>query len=230
MKKMSILKRLVIELEDGSSKEIDFNKLSKDAQREICRIGVCSTPANAYPESYLLMHWKDGWQEVVAINGKNSELLRYYTIQRIEERGRLALELGESYPQLFIIKRVPRDIDSLLIMGNDYTKYYNLDLEMEINEGIFESGGKREYIKYNKTDTKYPHEPSDDRKVLNELLNSLKCEIDKKGLTAKELLAKEQSARIKEYKEIAHTMGIRGRELQSDVYGFIELMVRKLAT
>ena len=225
---MGILKRLIIEYEDGSTRELDFNRLNDSVRREICRVGVCSTPANTYSERYLLIHWKDGWQEVVAIEGDDSELLRYYVIQRIEERGRLALEVGASYPQLFIIKRMPRDIDSLLIVGGDYAKYYEVESEVEISEGIFESGGKREYIKYNKTDTRYPHEPSDESKILNELVNSMKLELDKKGLTAAELLVKDQSTRIEEYKEIAQVMGIRGKELQSDVYGFIELLVRRL--
>jgi hypothetical protein len=227
---MSILKRLIVEYEDSSTREIDFKKLGRAFQREICRVGVCSAPADAFSESYLLMHWKDGWKEVVAIDGDYSDLMRYYVIQRIEERGRLALEVGASYPQLFIIKRMPRDIDSLLIVGCDYVKYYELESEVETSDGIFELGGKREYVKYDKTDIKYPHESSDESKVLAELVNSLKHELDKKGLTAAGLLAKDQNTRIKEYKDIAQDIGIRGRELQNDVYGFIELIMRRLAT
>ena len=38
----------------------------------------------------------------------------------------------------------------------------------------------------------------------------------------------DQSPRIEEYKEIAKGAGIRGHIRQADVYGFIELLVRRL--
>jgi hypothetical protein len=219
----SIPKRLVVEYEDGSTKRIDFSKLSRPSQLEISRAGSCS------PEKYLLLGWKDGWREVVAIKGDSIELLRYHVRRRIEDQGRLSFEVGTSYPQLFIINRMPRDLNSLLIVENNCAKYYELESEVETWEGIFEAGGKKEYIKYDKTDPRYPQGFREGAPILAGLMNSLKLQLDEKGLGAEELLAKEQSTKIKEYEEIAFKMGIRGKEMQQDVYGFIELMVTRLA-
>ena len=226
---MSISKRVVVEYEDGSTKAIDFDKLSRSSQLEISR-AVDGSPSLAMDsEKYLLLGWRDGWHEVVAINGDSIELLRYHVIRRIDDQGRLSLEVGTSYPQLFIINRMPRDLNSLLILDNSSAKYYELDPEVETWEGIFEAGGKKEYIKYDRTDPRYPQEYMEGREILSELMNSVKREIDKEKLGTEDLLAKDKSIKTKEYEKIAQGMGIRGKETQQDVYGFIELLVTRLA-
>ncbi len=226
---MIISKRVVVEYEDGSTKAIDFDKLSRSSQLEISR-AVDGSPSLAMDsEKYLLLGWKDGWHEVVAINGDSIELLRYHVIRRIEDQGRLSLEVGTSYPQLFIINRVPRDLNSLLILDNNSAKYYELDSEVETWEGIFEAGGKKEYVKYDKTELRYTQDCREGREILSELMNSVKQEIDKEKLGTEDLLAKDESIKTKEYEKIAQGMGIRGKETQQDVYGFIELLVTRLA-
>lgn len=225
----SIPKRLVVEYEDGSTARIDFNKLSQSSQLEISRAGSHSSSPIGYSEKYLLMEWRDGWREVVAVKGDSIELLRYYVIQRIEEQGRLSVEVGTSYPQLLIINRTPRDLNGLLVVGNERAKYYELESEVETWEGVFEAGGKKEYVKYDKTDEKYPQESREGATRLAGLMNSLELQLNEKGLSAEELLARDRTTKIKEYAEIALRMGIRGKEMQQDVYGFIELVVTRLA-
>lgn len=225
----SVPKRLVVEYEDGSTSKIDFNKLSRSSQLEISRAGSHSSSPMGYSEKYLLLEWRDGWREVVAVKGDSIELLRYYVIRRIEEQGRLSVEVGTSYPQLLIINRTPRDLNGLLVVGNERAKYYELKSEVETWEGVFEAGGKKEYVKYDKTDEKYPQESREGATRLAGLMNSLELQLNEKGLSAEELLARDRSTKIEEYAEIASRMGIRGKEMQQDVYGFIELMVTRLA-
>ena len=124
---------------------------------------------------------------------------------------------------------MPRDLNSLLIVDNDGAKYYEMESEVETCEGFFEAGGKREYTKYDKTDPAYPQGFRQGDEVLAELLNSLKCELDKDGLRAEELLTKDEETKIIEYEQIARRMGTRGKERQRDVYGFMELIVTRLA-
>lgn len=225
----SVPKRLVVEYEDGSTSKIDFNKLSRSSQLEISRARSHSSSPMGYSEKYLLLEWRDGWREVVAVKGDSIELLRYYVIRRIEEQGRLSVEVGTSYPQLLIINRTPRDLNGLLVVGNERAKYYELKSEVETWEGVFEAGGKKEYVKYDKTDEKYPQESREGATRLAGLMNSLELQLNEKGLSAEELLARDRSTKIEEYAEIASRMGIRGKEMQQDVYGFIELMVTRLA-
>jgi len=225
----SIPKRLVVEYEDGSTSRIDFNKLSRSSQLEISRAGSHSSSPMGYSEKYLLLEWRDGWREVVVVKGDSIELLRYYVIQRIEEQGRLSVEVGTSYPQLLIINRTPRDLNGLLVVGNERAKYYELKSEVEAWEGVFEAGGKKEYVKYDKTDEKYPQECREGATRLAGLMNSLELQLNEKNLSAEELLARDRNTKVKEYAEIALRMGIRGKEMQQDVYGFIELMVTRLA-
>jgi len=104
-----------------------------------------------------------------------------------------------------------------------------LEPGVERSEGIFEEGGKKEYVKYDGTDQKYPHESSDNSREIAEVVNAIKNILDKKGLSAKKLLADDKSRKIEEYGEIARALGIRGYRNQDDVYGFIDFIVRNLA-
>jgi hypothetical protein len=113
-----------------------------------------------------------------------------------------------------------------MTFDNKGVKYYGLDSQIERWEGIFEAGGKREYLKYDATDSRYPQEVREAPEELDRLLNSVKKELAGKGLKLQELLEMEQNTRIEVYKEVAYGVGIRGKERQEDVYGFMELMVK----
>ena len=227
---MSVPKRLVVEYEDSSTREVDFSKVDSQMRFKLAKLGLCPPPDHVgSSKHYLLLRWQDGWQEVLGVDKDSVELLRYYVIQRIEDRGRLSFEVGADYPELFIIRRMPRELIDLLIVSDGSVKSYGLESEVERWEGIFEAGGKKEYVKYDKTDSRYPQEFSEAPAALDKLMDSLKGELDSRGLSPQKLLAMDESRRIAEYKEVARGTGIRGSERQEDVYGFIELMVRRLA-
>ena len=229
---MSIPKRLVIEYEDGSTKAIPFRNVNRQVQFELAKSELCPPPDGVgSSKQYLLLRWQDEWQEVVGVDREVIELLRYYVIERIEDRGRLALEVGTDYPELFTIERRPRELTNLLIVGrNGSLKSYRLESEMERQEGSFDEGGKKEFVKFDKSDSRYPGEFSEERETLAKVMDCAKKELDRKQLNPEQVLAMDESGRVKTYKEVAKGMGIRAKERQEDVYGFIELMVRFLAT
>lgn len=226
---MSEPERLIVSYDDGSSKEVDFNKLGREMAYELARLGLCPPPPElGSAKQYFLLQWKDGWQEVIGSDGDVAELLRYFVIRRIEDRGRLSFEVGADFPDLFIIKRTPMDLKRLLIVGNGSVKSYSLESDLERWEGIFDAGGKLEYVKYDKTEDQSPGEMSDAPENLDEIMDDLRDELEKMGFSSQELLGMDQSKRIEAYKRIAQGIGIRGHVRQADVYGFVELLVRRL--
>jgi len=222
-------KRLVVEYEDSSRKEVDFDRVDRQTQSELVRLGIGPPPGVKSSKHYLLLQWKDGWQEVIGLDKDSVDLLRFYVIRRIEDRGRLSVDVGADYPELFIMKREPMELSSLLIIGNGGTKKYSLDSAVERWEGTFEAGGKKEYVKYDKTDPQSPHESGEATDKFNEMMDSVKKELDKIGLSAKSLLAADETRRTEEYQRVAKALGIRGYDRQGDVYGFIDFVVRRLA-
>lgn len=227
---MSIPKRVIIEYDDGSAKGVSFEMLDRQTHFQLAKLGLCHPPGEmASANYYLLLRWKDGWQEVVSINHDRVELLRYYVIRRIEDRGRLSFDVGVDDPHLFVLKRMPKEVSSLLMVGPSSVRFYPLESELEKWEGTFEAGGKKEYVKYDKTSSQYPHEFKEGPEYLSELLDGLRKTLSDKGLHPQKLLAMDQSQRIERYKEIAKETCLRGMERQEDVCGFIEFMVRRLA-
>lgn len=227
---MSLPLKLVVEYDDGSTREADYARVDGETRYRLAGLGL--TPAGGHvgrSRHYILLRWKDGWQEVTGIDEASVDLLRYYVIERIEDRGRLSLETGGDYPQLLVIERTPRDVIDAVIVGDGGIKSYALDTSVERWEGIFEAGGKREYVKFDKTDAKYPHETNDGGEALAPILEALRRELDGKGLDAKGLLAMKEPERVAEYKALASGAGIRGSYRQEDVYGFIESMITRLA-
>ncbi len=141
----------------------------------------------------------------------------------------MSSDIGTDHPHLFVLKRMPKEVSGLLMVGLDSVRFYPLESELEKWEGTFEAGGKKEYMKYDRTSSQSPNTSMDGSDFLSDLLDGMRKKITDKGLYPKELLAMDQSQRIERYKEIAKQMGLRGMERQEDVYGFIELIVRKLA-
>jgi hypothetical protein len=216
-----------VEYEDGSTKEIDFSKIDKPTIVSLAKLGLCPVPAEvASARHYLLLRWKDGWQEVIGADHDTAELLRYYVITRVEDRARLSLEVGESWPELFIIKRTPRDVTSILIVGSDGARLYSLDAELERWEGTFEAGGKKEYVKYDKTNPRAPQELREASDELSRLVESVKKELAERGLLPGALLAMDLNGRIETYREVAKTLGFKAMQREEDVYGLVEFLVR----
>ena len=113
---MKKLKSLLIVYEDGTEKRLDAEEIDAGLQAALAESGLVSPPAgNSKSKRYLVLQWKDGWREVMSISSDAADLLRYYVIRRIEDRGRLILDTGADYPEMHVIERLPSDVSRLLI-------------------------------------------------------------------------------------------------------------------
>ena len=220
---MSMPKRIIIEYEDGSTKGVEFSKLSRQGWLELSKLRLCHPPS-VIPEpskNYILFRWKDGWKEVVGLDRRDVELLRYYTIERTEEVGRMALEVAEEYPVLLLIKRLPKEIKNVLIVGSIGLKMYALEEKTKKREG-----GKVEHILYDSKDlNSIKEENSSADKWVAEIVDSLKAEFKNRGLTSENFLSTNEVKRVSVYNKISRTLGIRAMEKKEDVYGFMQLMI-----
>ena len=226
---MTVPKQLIVRYDDGSHKELDFDKLDEKLQTELAKLGLCPPPGGiGSAKHYIIMQWKNGWQEVVGSNKDTVDFHRYFVIRRIEHRGRMSFEVGDEYPIFYVLRRLPMDLNRLLIVSKDRASSYDLSTAVERHEGTFEAGGKLEYVKWDKTDSKFPSKRSDAPENLDEILNALREALKNKGIDAQNLLKTDPPRRVESYREIAKEMGIRGFQSQADVYGFIELLLGKL--
>jgi hypothetical protein len=220
--------RLVVKYEDGSTREVDFASVDGELQLKLAQLGLCP-PLDHVGQSkhYLLVRWQDGWQEVFGLDSASAELIRYYVIQRIEDRGRLSVDVGEDYPELLVLERTPTEVEGAMIVSDENVRSYALDTQVERWEGIFEAGGKKEFVKYDRTSDAYPQERSEDPAALAELLAALDAQMVKRGLTSRTLLTMPEPQRTAQYKELANSTGLRGGRKQADVYGFVEMLLRR---
>jgi hypothetical protein len=221
-------KRLVVVYDDGSTKEADVGKLDPQLRLRLAQFGLLPPLEHVgVSKHYLVVRWRDGWQEVFGVDADSAELLRYYVIERIEDRGRLSLEVGSEYPELLIIERTPREVAEAIIVGDGGVRSYALESQVERWEGIYEDGGKKEFVKYDKTNDVYPHHSSSDSDALARLVDNLRTKLTEKGLTPQGLLSMGEPARIAGYRELAVALGLRGGRKQEDVYGLIEMLLRR---
>ena len=218
-------KRIIVEYEDGTRRETSFDTLSKQAQKELSALKTSAGGPVQSPASYALLQWKDGWKEIVAVDESALDLLRYYTIERAEEIGRLSLNTTDGTPQLLFIKRLPGRLESILFVGNDGLQSYSLEEKVTVKEG-----GKVEHIFYDK---KRPNFSMDEASTASNrfgaILESLRSELQKKKLNGSELRSMGIEERAGIYREISKALGFKGAERQSDVYGFIQFGIEKLA-
>ena len=224
---MSAPKRLIIEYEDGSMKGIEFRQLSRLSWLELSKLGLCAPPSVMPSPSryYLLLRWKDGWQEVIGVDKGSVELLRYYVIERMEEVGRMALEVEGDYPVLLMIRRMPKKLESLIIIGGGGSKVFSLEPKLRREEG-----GKVEHVEYDKAERHFQHELEKTAQArVKAIMDTLQREFNKSGLTAEKLSAMDQAQRAEEYKKLARALGIRATEKQEDVHGFIQSMTETFA-
>ena len=223
---MTLPRRLIIEYEDGSTKGIEFNQLDRSTRSELSRRGLCPQPSEI-PEPlshYLLLRWTNGWQEIIGVDKNPVDLLRYYILERVEEVGRMALDFKGSYPLLLNIKRLPKELDRLMIVRSGGAKVYRLGPKAKKEEG-----DKIEHVEYDKAERHFQPEPDEQANPWwAEIMETLRKELSRKGLSTKRLLNGDPSSRVKEYKELARTLGLRATERQEDVYGFIQLMVENI--
>jgi len=209
--------RLIIEYGDGSTKEVEFGRLSRAAQIELSKLGGFPIPSPLVfiPQKYLLLKWKDGWYEVTGIEEDSGELLRYYVIQRNEEAGRLVIERPGTYPRLIIISRRPKELEQVIAINDKSMKVCAL-----AQEGIAVEGGKTEY--HYKLD-------KNGENSIEEIIGLLKMVLKKDSLKAKELLARSDAQRVKEYERIRKEISLKASEREQDVLGFLQMLLQRLA-
>jgi hypothetical protein len=201
--------------------------LDRSTRSELSRRGLCSQPSEI-PEPtshYLLLRWKNGWQEVIGVGKNPVDLLRYYILERVEEVGRMVLAFKGEYPLLLTVKRLPKELDRLMIVRSGSAKVYRLEPKAKREEG-----DKIEHVEYDKAERHFQPEPDDQAEAwFAEVMEALRSELSRKGLSAEKLLDGDPSHRVKEYKELAKAMRLWATERQEDVYGFIQLMIENSA-
>ena len=158
---------------------------------------------------YALIRWKDGYQEVAALDEEATGILRYYVIERMEEYGRLAIDSVTRYPDLKVIVRKPSQIESITLTDDGQEKVFTLSHKEDKAEG------GRIDRHYNVQET--------DRKVIDELVSKLGEIIQALGITPK-------AAKEEDLERIRKAMKLAAFEKEDEVLGFIKmlLMLREL--
>lgn len=223
---MTVPKRLIIEFEDGSKKAIEFSQLARPIWLELSRLGLClpPPPISESSKNYLLLRWKNGWQEVMGVDKNSVDLLRYYILERTEEVGRIVLNANEDYPILLTVNRLPKELDRLMIVGGGNAKGYHLEPNVKKEEG-----DKIEHVEYDKAERYFQPQPESQGEVwFTEVIETLKNELSQKGLSAEKLLNEDPIDRVREYKDLAKVLPLRATEKQEDVYGLIQLIIEKM--
>ena len=222
---MSLPKRVIVEHEDGTRREAPFSRLSRQTQSELSNFGLEEAPRSIAPDSYVLLHWKDGWKEVAAVDAGAVEVLRYYTIERVEEVGRVSLDATGENPQLLMIRRLPRQVDSILLVGKDGPQAYALAEKNTVREG-----GKVEHVFYDKKKPDFKKEEfSVASSRYEDILQALGRELKDRGLSAPAALTRKEEEQVALYKELSRALGLRGTFRQQDVYGFLKAAIERLA-
>ena len=135
--------------------------------------------------------------------------------------GRMSFDVSENYPMLFLVKRLPRGIERLLLVGPGGAKEYVLEEKKTIKEG-----GKIEHVLYDKKDSGSGEQNRKGAQAwIADLANSLKAELKKKGLTPEKLFPLDEAEKARAFQEISKALCIRGMEKQEDVQGFLQFMM-----
>ncbi len=220
---MSLPKRLIIEYEDGVKEEILFSRLRRPLfQDGASRIiespgppGVCEQRSH-----YILLRWKDGWQEVVGADKDQLDLMRYYVLERNEKVGRMTFEAEEEYPYLLRIDRLPKDLDSMMIVGGDDSKVYDFRSSEEVQE--------LDFIDFDKAERHFKIDSNDAEHSLKDIVDLMKTEMNRRGFGADEILAMDSEDQRRIFKELSEAVGIYAMERQEDVLGFFKFMIGRL--
>jgi len=220
---MSLPKRVIIEYDDGSRKETDFGDMEWDLGRSLAGRGASalSHPSVQPSKSFLLLRWKSGWQEVLAVENRQADFFRYYVIERVEEIGRLVIDVGGSYPELFLVRRLPGELESTVVIDDNGARMYRLS-----EKALLRSGDTTEHLFYDKNDDGcVAEDPSEAERRVNDLRSSLTRELSGRGLAIQDFLAMGIEERIPLLGEISASIGLRAMEKQSDLIGFMETLL-----
>ncbi|MEJ2729794.1 MAG: hypothetical protein P8185_15035 [Deltaproteobacteria bacterium] len=164
-------------------------------------------------EKYVLLKWKDGWQEVVRIDGDAVGFDKYFVIERKEYFGRLVYKMPEGkYPGLVVIDRAPMELEKMVMMEAGEAKRFN-------QTSTYKEGDR---IEYNFEMENEKH------RLVDDVGKKVKEALSANGVSAKDILAMPEKERFKEIEAIARQAGIVGSRNQEDVVGFIRLILEKI--
>jgi len=200
-------KKIIVQFDDGTQTESAFEDLTVQLQRELLKQPVLfDFSPDGDSKKFLLLEWKDGWKEVMAVDSTCSEINRYYVITRPEDSGRLSLKKEDGYPELIEIGREPLNLKQIGFVKNHEVVLKQSDREGKKVDHFFS-------LKMNGDLLSTAIEGF--RKALNEE------EIEIKMLSMDAL---KQSPGI--YPKVARRMGIRAVERQQDVLDFMDYLAR----
>jgi hypothetical protein len=164
-------------------------------------------------KKYVLMKWKDGWQEVIRIEGDALGFDKYFVIERKEYFGRLVYKMPEGdYPGLIVIDRAPMEIEKIVMLeGEDEKRLKQVSAyqEGDRTEHHFEMGNGEDSL------------IGDVSKNVNQALAD-------KGISAKDILSLPDPEKFKELEAIARKARIVGGRNQEDLAGFVQLILEKI--
>ena len=164
-------------------------------------------------KKYVLLKWKDGWQEVVAVEGDTVDFNKYYVVERVEHVGRLVFNRPKGqYPQLILVDRAPTEIEGVaLVDGNGegtlkQTSTYREGSRLEYNYALQKGEGG----------------------LVGNVLDSIRRALAERKASAKDVLSKADPEKGQELAAIAKAARIVGQKSQTDLVGFMEEMLKKL--
>jgi hypothetical protein len=164
-------------------------------------------------KKYVLLKWKDGWQEVVGIEPDAIDLSKYYVIERVERFGRLVITRPEGeYPGLIVIDRSPMEISEVALFGKGEQR--------EIRQASTYQEGMRLEHHY---DLKEATEDLSDqmREQIRQILSG-------RGTPAREVLSMPAAEKRKQIETIGKALQVVGGKNQEDLIGFIELLLEEM--
>ncbi len=164
-------------------------------------------------KKYVLLKWKDGWQEVIAVEGDTVDFNKYYVIERVEHFGRLVLNRPQGqYPELIVIQRLPMEIERIALVDGDregnlkQTSTYREGTRLEYNYEL--QKGQGEFVA--------------------DVINSIEKALADRGTSAKAVLAMSEPERSQKIGKVARAAHIVGGKSQADLIDFMEGVLRKL--
>lgn len=164
-------------------------------------------------KQYVLIQWKDGWQEVIGIEGDTVDFNKYYVIERLEQYGRLVFTRPKGeYPGLVVLDRAPLELEKVALVGTGtervmkQTSTYREGTRLEYNYELEQGTGD----------------------FYAEVITNVKKALVDKGISAKDVLAQAGPEKVKELAALAKAARILGGKSQEDLIGFMEEVLRKL--
>jgi len=198
-------KKIIFQFDDGTQTESAFKDLTAQSQRELLKQPVLfDFSPDGDSKKFLLLEWKDGWKEVMAVDAGCTEINRYYVITRPEDVGRLSLNRSDGYPELIEIGRDPLNLQQIGFVEN-----YEIALKQSDREG-------------KKVDHFFSLKMNGD--LLSTAAEGFRKALNEEGIEMKTLSMDTFKQRPDIYPKIARRMGIRAIERQQDVLDFMDYL------